>query len=396
MSRRRRGLFRLCGAVAALLTLAGALQVGAAARPSRRTIADGVVYRLYKLNNPRNKVRVVTFNPKSAATIDVALANDKLPGLETTSSMARRSRALVAINGDYAQPSGRPVYTFARDGALEQMARLDARGESLYGRNFAIDRQEQQTFITHPKTRAYAFDKDAGISYRVDRINDGPVALDELVQFTPSGGSEERPPQNACSARLRPIGEPQPRSAPVAPRGMQLAGAVEADYYVERVVCRTRRLSPHGGIVLSAPLGGTYDPVIRGLLAGEGIVLGWSLNWPGVFDSVGGNPTLIEDGAIQSQSVDDGSAFASMRAPRTAVAYNAATTRLFLVTVDGRRPGYSVGMSLRRLASSLRLASVRPTLSTSTVAARPPWSCVRATAPIRSRAARPTQPASGR
>lgn len=352
MSWGRTRCLKLCAAVASVAMLAATLQGGAQAGRTKRRLADGLVYKVYELKGP-NKVRVLSFDPESAATLDVALADSQLPGFQKTSSMARQAGALAAVNGDYAQPSGRPVYPFAQDGALDQTARVED-GDFKHGRNFAIDVRERLTYFTHPHTRAYFYDQDAGLSYRIIRVNDGPVAADEIVQFSAAGGTEERPPENACSARLQPVEAPHPTPAPLSPEDMALTAAVEAEHYVERVKCRSKRLGLNGGVVLSAPLGGRYDPVLRGLVEGERVVLGWSLDWPEVFDSIGGNPTLLEDGVIQRQSVDDGSAFASDRHPRTAVAYNPGAHKVMLVTVDGRQPGYSVGMSLRELAEFLR------------------------------------------
>ena len=87
---------------------------------------------------------------------------------------------------------------------------------------------------------------------------------------------------------------------------------------------------------------------------GSKVVFGWSLGWPDVFDTVGGNPTLIENGRVQKQSIKGNSSFVAGRHPRTAVAYNSRTHRLFFVTVDGRQPNYSRGMTLAGLTYFLR------------------------------------------
>ena len=142
--------------VVAILVSTALLSPGVEAQRSSRSrqsgrIASGVSYRLYSLRKPRNKVRVVTFSPSAAATLDTVLANNQLPGYERVRSMANRSNAIVAINGDYARPSGRPVFSFARDGSLDQGAVFDsASGSYMYGRNFAIDVDERRTFFGHP------------------------------------------------------------------------------------------------------------------------------------------------------------------------------------------------------------------------------------------------------
>ena len=69
-------------------------------------------------------------------------------------------------------------------------------------------------------------------------------------------------------------------------------------------------------------------------------------------EAVGGGPRIIRDGRISIEYKQEhlGRAPALERHPRSAVGYSRDRETLFLVTVDGRQPGYSVGMSLRELA----------------------------------------------
>ena len=69
-------------------------------------------------------------------------------------------------------------------------------------------------------------------------------------------------------------------------------------------------------------------------------------------EAIGGGPRIIRDGLISIEYAEEGlgSGFAEDRHPRTAVGYSQKGETLFLVTVDGRQPGYSVGMSLEELA----------------------------------------------
>lgn len=71
-------------------------------------------------------------------------------------------------------------------------------------------------------------------------------------------------------------------------------------------------------------------------------------------DAVGGGPRLLREGVLVDELQAEGvsKAFAETRHPRTAFGYNA--EKFFLVTVDGRQEGYSVGMTLTELAMFLR------------------------------------------
>ena len=71
---------------------------------------------------------------------------------------------------------------------------------------------------------------------------------------------------------------------------------------------------------------------------------------PDAKDSVGGTPVLVRDGRAWVQN--DGTGFVSGRHPRTAVGWDAAG-RVLMVTVDGRQPGHSIGMTLPELAGLL-------------------------------------------
>ncbi|HRP07085.1 MAG TPA: phosphodiester glycosidase family protein [Gemmatimonadales bacterium] len=70
-------------------------------------------------------------------------------------------------------------------------------------------------------------------------------------------------------------------------------------------------------------------------------------------EAVGGRPVLVTDSAI-TLAARDTNAFSVTRHPRTAVGVSGDGGRIWLVTVDGRQPGYSVGMSLLELAALMR------------------------------------------
>jgi exopolysaccharide biosynthesis protein len=72
-------------------------------------------------------------------------------------------------------------------------------------------------------------------------------------------------------------------------------------------------------------------------------------------EAVGGFPVLVRDSSEVPGLDSAGAAtFGTVRHPRTLVAAGAGGRRLMLVTVDGRQPGYSVGMTLREAAQLAR------------------------------------------
>lgn len=296
-------------------------------------LAPGVVHQAIADPAGPFAIHLVTVTLSAPSTIDLALALDVLPGLETTSSMARRRGATVAINGDYADPdhAGRPINAFAKDGRLLQTPFLP-------GNNHAVDDRETKVFMGRPSVQVVAEAPRTGLVRPVAQVNRGAPAGDEVAMFTPEGVTLERPPADATSARLRAAG----------PAVVRADGWAETTYTVEEVG-QLGGPVPAGTVVLSTPPAGAAAADLTALEAGDQVTVAWSFAaWPGILDTSGGNPTLVRNGKVLSGNVDGTTPF-HRRNPRTGVGATA-DGRLLLVTVDGRQPGVSVGMSLREFA----------------------------------------------
>lgn len=305
-------------------------------RTTSRTIAPGLVLvRMTDASGP-NEIRALKIDPSKDLTIDVALANNEIPGHETTSSMAARHRAVAAMNGDYTirpfeQGAGRPVDIFAEDGELHA-------SPLIWGRQFAIRRDEKQIFIRHTRLSMWVTQRDSNKTWTIDRWNELRARPGELAVYTPEGGATYRPPRRACAARLYPRGNI---------RWFGEKRALERDYRVDRVVCSADRLQRRGGIVI-ATRSGTETAVAlrRAITKDETLRLGWATGWPGIVETIGGNPNLVADGKIVAPGC---STYFCDRHPRSGVGVTS-SGRVLFVTVDGRAPGYSVGMTLVEFA----------------------------------------------
>jgi hypothetical protein len=300
------------------------------ARGSKRIrsveIAPGVQYT--KIQDPRGpwSIRVISISLAEASTIEPVLATGRLPGFETTTSMARRNGALAAINGDYARESGRPVMLFAQDGELAQTA-------LTRGVNFAVNSTETATYIKHQQPELWLHEEDSGLDHVVNAFNAGWPGIDMINGFSALAGKDERPPSGACSARLY---------ATDGPHQSETRIGIEQTHVVDEVACKDGKLWPRRGRIFSTPIAGPKGPEIGSLTPGETVHLGWSLSWPDVFDTIGGNPTLVRDGQIFIERSGPGSFF--NRHPRTGVG-TTPDGRVLFVTVDGRQTGYSIGMT---------------------------------------------------
>lgn len=336
------------GALVALLGAVLALPPGGGTRAESREryrirkerIAPGLT--LVRMTDRRgpNRIRVLRVDASRELSIETVLANDTIPGHETTSSMAERSGAIAAINGDYTLlPSdpgaGRPVNLFANDGEL-------ITSSLIWGRNFAMSHDEQTAYVGHPSVEITALQHDSGELWKIRDWNEQQLEASGYSVYTPEGGSLFRPPTNACSVRL---------AAPGALEWSQDGTGVEQELLVEAFRCSERRMARRGGIVVSAPLETRHASAMEASLAvGETVSLTWSAGWPGVLDTIGGNPTLLEDGVITAEDCTD--SYFCDRNPRTAVGVTG-TGKILMVTVDGRQEK-SVGMTPVQLAKLMQ------------------------------------------
>ena len=95
---------------------------------------------------------------------------------------------------------------------------------------------------------------------------------------------------------------------------------------------------------------GTVMRETSGLSAGTSV----SRTRPGGTQIVGGYPELLDAGdRLMIDSPDPDQGFASLRHPRTAVAYDPEARRLWVMVVDGRQGSYSSGMTLTEMTAAL-------------------------------------------
>jgi exopolysaccharide biosynthesis protein len=293
-----------------------------------RKLAPGV--KLTKVVDRRTPQRtyILAVDPRMAS-IDVVLADDQIPGLERTSSMARRTHAVAAVNGDFGFSSGKLVHPMAIDGQLVQ--------SSLnLGASFAMS-ADGGFRIGAPQVSASVVQAGTGETWPINAWNAGRPNVGDLDAYTSLGGAAFGPPRNSCWASLLPVGDPVPG-----------ARGVVRDYTVDRATCTTAPADAGSGVVLAALPGTDEATTLRTLTPGETMSLAWSLGWPGVTEAIGGDPVLVRSGKAAL-----GACTSSLcrRNPRTAVAIRRDGI-ILLVVADGRQKG-SVGMSLSELTRFL-------------------------------------------
>jgi hypothetical protein len=307
----------------------------------RRTsgLAPGVTHRVVHDGAGPFTEHIATIDLAAASSPDAALAGNRLRGLQATSTIGRQSGAVLAINGDYFLSTGRPVHAFSQDGRLVQTPQLT-------GRALGLDATGTRVSMGFPDARAtLTTQSDTGtVTTSIPRWNSGPATGDSVAAFTAAGAELETPPNNDCYAGLAATGN----------RVVHPDGGVE----IAMVVTGNPRCGGDApvvqttGVVLDGSHFNASGSFLQSLRAGQAAQLTESLGFPGSVDVLGGTPVLILGGVQQIQDFYCESSFCD-RQPRTALGVTA-DGHMLLVVVDGRQPGYSVGMTLQELADLMQ------------------------------------------
>lgn len=245
------------------------------------------------------------------------LAQDTIVGRERVSSMASRSQALAAANSVYFAADGRPLGILAVDGELvsEPFAARTALGLGSNHSEIAAVRLESQVLRLD------------GQRMDVSGIN-RPRGADELIVYTPVYGESTNTNVYGLDAAVE-------NGIVTAVRAGSLP--IPADGYV---------VSGHGSA--------------RQFL--ESVAVGQALHWDiqmdppwldhGISHIIGGGPRLLRDGELDITGEEERFQRDILlgRAPRTALGITG-EGGLLIVTVNGRKPGISVGMTLEELAA---------------------------------------------
>ena len=264
-----------------------------------------------------------------AVSVDTAMPGAALPGDAKTSEIAARAGAFAAINGDFG--TSRPDHPFAADGELWQNG-------PQKGFSFALSQDEKTTYFGDPRPRVTVAGPTG--TFVVDDWNSGAPSGDEIAGYTPRGGSVEDPPEDACSVKLDPV----------AGSGLSWApdrnGVVRSYKVAAAPVCQHSAVSENGMTVLSvkSSASSSAKEPLTGLQVNDTISVKWSSGWPGVTDSIGGRPLIVQGGRAIPITCSSGNPLCQAN-PRTAVAVDAKGIIMFVVA-DGRSAGWSSSITL--------------------------------------------------
>jgi hypothetical protein len=333
----RRPLLPLLALVSASLAVAPTGPSTAANRytiGTQSSLAPGLTYTRIVDSVGPNRIFVLTIDPSTQMTIDVALAGNQLGHWEKTTSMASRHHAIAAVNGDFGLSPGYPVDGYAEDGDFKI-------SRTTLGTNFAVSQDEQDLHMSSSTFVQTIEEVDSAENWRINRWNYGSPTSGQIAGYTPAGGSFAKPPGRKCYAQLAKSG------------GLMWSStgtAVVQSYVVKAARCQKSALSPQYGATLVAVPGTSQADELTSLTPNEEVRISWSFNWRGVLDVIGGYPRLMHAGQIEATNC---SSSLCQRNPRTGVGFKADGT-ILLVVVDGRQSGYSVGMTLLEFAQAFQ------------------------------------------
>lgn len=293
-------------------------------------LVSGVEYRRLVRNDGPVVAHVVQQNP--SVRLHGVLSNDRVVDTELTSKMCQRVGCIAAVNGDFFHSTGEPVGAFAHAGRIlrspedtHPQLTVSGSGGLSAGRVTWSGR---------------LVSSELG-SVNLDGVNRPPI--NGVILYTPDYGPSTPTGSLGAEVVLRILELPHPL-------GSGQTGVVE--------LVRFRESS--GGTEIRAGEGvlfgqGAGADSLRKLWQRSNSLLGQRALFrletsPSTLESIGGSPILLKGGTIViTVETPDPTGLIKNAHPRTIVGWNA--NEQFLVVVDGRQPGYSIGLTLPEAAT---------------------------------------------
>lgn len=267
------------------------------------------------------------------ARLRMVHAMDEAVGLETVSSLATRYGALAAVNSGYFRTTG--TYRGDSVGVEVLNGKLLSEPSNVRAAAGLIEKSgKQEVIFGHLK---FTGEIVAATKHAIDGLN-RPRAQNELIVFTPEFH----------------------RTTLTEPGGLEII--IRRGRVVDLGDLKGSSLIPADGFVISTS-GTAREWALKNLRRGARIRLNLNLSpveveqarsWKLVTSIVGGGPQLIKNGRVEITNAAEEilPSFVSDYHPRTAIA-KLKSGQILLITVDGRQPGESTGMSLTMLADLL-------------------------------------------
>jgi hypothetical protein len=316
-------------------------------------VSPGVQYKNIRLDNNQTKqaIRVLEIDLHNPfAKLEPGIPKP-LTNLLPTSSHAKLNsgenhHVVGAINGSFYHFSSKlPAYLIAENNRIFNLGVISTGFDEYMSvpTAFGVTKDGQALIDTYQYEASIEVN---GKTINVSSINKARQA-NEIILYTPEWSYEStRTNEYGLEIVVQNIGK-----------------SIDHDLnFGEVVVGTVSQVSPYGkgnslipkdGYVISVQ-GGHQAAQFADVKPGQNISLKIDINgkWKQAQFILASGPMLVKNGQVYL-TIDEKSPRAKERHPRTAVAVDASKKKVFFVTVDGRQPGYSNGMSLKEFAQYL-------------------------------------------
>lgn len=274
-------------------------------------------------------VNVASIGRRSAFELRAIPAMDRVgDGLERTSSICRRTKCLLGVNGDFwTRGTDVPI------GGVISVGRLLRQPSAHHGQ---VTFTREGVLRTGPVRFTASLVSDDLRPLAIAAVN-RPARGAEVVVFTPAFGRSTATPKGTVELAVRAV----------RPAGILVLDKTTVVRVAKHGSAGGNVAIPEDGAVLSAGRRGADR--LRDLLSRmrsrttTSEVLLRIGSDPNAIESLGGSPVLIRGGKAVPQTAR--TPFVDGRHPRTLIGWTRGRD-VILVTVDGRQPRYSDGMTL--------------------------------------------------
>ena len=310
-------------------------------------------------------VNVLEINPKTfKGHISPVLSNDEIPGKEKLTSMSKRMNAIGGINGGYFVMGPND----GTEGDLAGISMVDGQlvSEAVNGRTSLLLNKKNHASISNVKTKLSVQSSDGG-KQEIDGLNRVPG----LIRGCGGIGDKEtnQPKHDFTCTDASELIQYTSNFGKNTPSGEGAEAVVNNKGIVTEVREERGGLIPEGSTVL-AGTGESARWIQEHLQDGEKVkikkkVFAGNRTIPSQEGTgiINGGPRLLKDGKIDIPAAAEGFQqpdnpeffyqFGLRRHPRTVAGIKEDGTILF-VTIDGGKPGYSVGATFKESAQLLK------------------------------------------
>jgi exopolysaccharide biosynthesis protein len=287
-------------------------------------------------------VHTLTIDPKACGVaLRTVKAMEHVTGRERTTSMARRSHALAAINADFFSLSDPP--------GVSEGPQI-SRGVLLKSEGAHREALEDRRLHLQP---VFAIKRNGKPAVTFTRL-DGSVRI--AGHEVPLAGLNARPRKDSAFVFTSFWGDATPTDSAALEVVVRNGAVVQVDSLAAGVAI------PQDGIVVMFK--GAARTGLPPISSGSAVT--WNARLAGLAGArevVGGYPMLLQQShAVHHDEAGLRATFSDQRHPRAAIGVDHKGL-IHIVAVDGRQPPYSVGMTLQELGDFMRAHGITDALN---------------------------------